>query len=260
MKYLCWSAALVAATALLLATPTADAVTARSSAPVSGTVALRLASISFAATEARLASQRITKAEDAAVTRAMPAAVAEVEAAAAQGPEAVGVLISRLEHSASAWKTRDRIATTPSEYALGLALEPYASVAVSASVLRGVTTDASSSCWFVGSYVGYRWTFKEAGKPVAWIEEDHNFWCGNGSRITQNGLAFYDRQWEQFPFCVSVTDSIQGWDAPYHSWAHGGIWASQGIWTPWGTCGTYQSGHAVVRIAANGYFDFYNDF
>jgi hypothetical protein len=260
MKYLCCSAILVAATtASLLATSAADAATPASSGQVSSTAAVRLASTNLAATEARLAGQRKSEAEDAAIMRALPSAVAEVKAAAAQGSEAVGVLVERLEQSAPAWKTGDTIATTPAEYALGLALEPYASGAMSASWLGGATTEAGG-CWFVGSKVAERWVFSEGGKPVAWVEKDHNYWCGNGYAITQNALGFYDRKWAQFPFCVSVTTSVQGWDGPHASWAHGGVWASQGLWTPWGTCGTYQSGQAVVRIAANGYFDYYNDF
>ncbi len=121
-------------------------------------------------------------------------------------------------------------------------------------------TSARSRCWSVGSHIGNRYTFTVAGKKVAWFEEDHNYWCGNGYSITQNGLGFYTRQWVQFPWCLNVTSKLSGWDGPHSSWAHGGIWASLGLTTPWDTCGTYKTGHVVLRIAANGYYDYYDDY
>ncbi|HEY6424439.1 MAG TPA: hypothetical protein VIY28_14570 [Pseudonocardiaceae bacterium] len=197
-----------------------------------------------------------------------PAAIAEVKAAAAQGPQGLSALISRLEKSAPAATTAETMATTRSEYALALALASYTSDSSTPSgnssieprTANAALSRAHNSCWHVGDQVGERWTFTEAGKAVAWIEEDHNYWCGNGYSISQNGLGFYHRQWQQFPFCLNVTSDLHGWDGPHSSWAHGGIWASQGMWTPWGTCGTYQSGHAALRIAANGHFDHYNDY
>lgn len=80
----------------------------------------------------------------------------------------------------------------------------------SASTANRATADAVS-CRFVGGHVGDRWTFTDAGFTVAWIEKDHNYWCGNGYSITQNGLGFYHKQWAQFPYCLNVTPGIVVW-------------------------------------------------
>jgi hypothetical protein len=156
---------------------------------------------------------------------------------------------------------------TPAQYALGLALESLSSSnttnigpAPTVGPPDPTAVPGADPCWYVGGHVGQRDTFTEAGQPVAWIEKDHGYWCGNGSSITGNGMDFYHGQWVQFPWCLNITNDLHGWDAPNYAWAHGGIWAEWGLTTPWATCGTYGSGHAVVRIAGNGYWDTYDDY
>jgi hypothetical protein len=96
---------------------------------------------------------------------------------------------------------------------------------------------------------------------VGRIEKDHAYWCGNGYRITSNGIpGFYHKVWSQTPWCISGVSNATGWDAPHNQWAHSEITGSIGLYTPWGFCATYSTSHAQLRIAANGYWDAYYDF
>jgi hypothetical protein len=67
--------------------------------------------------------------------------------------------------------------------------------------------------------------------------------------------------WADLGWCIAIGRDATGWDAPNNGWAHGIISANYGVYTPLGSCAGYlSSGSAPLRIAANGYYDFYNDF
>jgi hypothetical protein len=112
----------------------------------------------------------------------------------------------------------------------------------------------SSGCW---GNVWDQQEWYEAGAATAWIYDRVNGWCGNGSSITWYGGPTFS-QWTWGVFCLNDGGKDFSWDRPW-SWIHEGFWASYGISYAFG-CGTYSSGHAVNRIAANGYYDHYDDY
>lgn len=80
----------------------------------------------------------------------------------------------------------------------------------------------------------------------------------HGSSITSD-QGWGHTTWAWGPYCIGNFETPHGWDA-YPSWKHGGVWGNVGVTYPWG-CGSLSSGgHAVIRIAANGYEDFYDDY
>lgn len=86
-----------------------------------------------------------------------------------------------------------------------------------------------------------------------------NSWCGNGSSITSiDGWGHHT--WSQYPYCITDTSTQGGWDV-YPSWQHGGQWGTTGLYTLAIVCAPILgSSHATMRVAANGYWDEYDDF
>ncbi len=85
-------------------------------------------------------------------------------------------------------------------------------------------------------------------------------WCGNGQTITSGEDDFANHLWSQYPYCNTDVENHSGWDGS-HAWAHDGVWATQGIYTIAIVCApVLGSMHATIRIAANGYWDKYDDF
>ena len=114
---------------------------------------------------------------------------------------------------------------------------------------------ASSYCW--GSrYNQYIWQIA-GGANVAWIYVRANGWCGNGSSITWYGGGTF-ANWSWGPYCITNYNTNYSWDVPW-SWIHMGTWGSVGVSYPWG-CFGLKSNRVTLRIAANGYWDYYNDF
>lgn len=119
----------------------------------------------------------------------------------------------------------------------------------------GRTIAHSAACW------GEAWTILEwdiaPGATVAWLYANAGWWCGNGYEMTGLGGPTLTT-WSWGPFCIGNQYQNWSWDV-YNSWVHTGQWGSIGASYPWG-CFTWEGGHATVRIAANGYWDTYDDF
>lgn len=81
-------------------------------------------------------------------------------------------------------------------------------------------------------------------------------WCGNGYAITSWNGPFWST-WSWTGYCLSENFRGFAWDV-YPSWIHALFEHSVGNWTPWG-CITFGSISAPVRIAANLYWDGYDD-
>jgi hypothetical protein len=169
--------------------------------------------------------------------------------------------LSALFASGNAAHAADTPRTTWKEYRHYKALEKKVTTSTqSISVKPAVAGDAKAAkvkCWYAGGRVGMEWNFNEAGVKIADIVEEHYGWCGNGQHITYGINNYADALWSQFPWCIGNPFGKEGGDGP--GWWHGGEWGSLGLWTPWGTCGTYLSGHATERIAAGGANDNYDD-
>jgi hypothetical protein len=126
---------------------------------------------------------------------------------------------------------------------------------VTASTARRKVRAHSAGCY--GSpWNEHYWT--EWGGTVAWVYVRENGWCGNNGWITwYGGPSFASWQWG--PFCLGNKGANYTWDY-YPSWIHMAHWATLGVNYPWG-CFTYlPGGKAVIRIAWNGYWDYYNDY
>lgn len=208
---------------------------------------------------AHAARVRHLKARVAAV---LPAAQSQVQAAAGQGPAALQALVQKVE----AMPLAAPGTTSVTQYALLQALQPYATTSEDSGFSSDVlNAHASAACWYLGNHVYDRVNFYVAGVKVGWAEKDHGYWCGNGTSITDVGganLGYYHTTWvpSLTPYCIVLPFNQNGWDAPNHGWAHGGLVAHEGNYTPWTSCVTFLGDHAIVRIAANGYKDYYWDF
>jgi len=213
----------------------------------------------------------------ARVASLMPAAQRQVAIAAAEGG------ISTLVNQVMAMPMPAPRTSSPQQYALLQALQPYATTTNTAGGPGGtVAPDGpgplpasaaaadvrahAASCYGVGQGPSTdRVNFYEGSIKVGWAEKDHGYWCGNGYSITDLGGAnfgYYHKTWtpDLTPYCIVLPFNVNGWDAPHAQWAHGGLTAHEGNYTPWTSCVTFLSGNAVVRIAANGYWDRYWDF
>jgi hypothetical protein len=195
----------------------------------------------------------------ARVAQVMPSAQAQVAAAQAQGPAAVKALAQKaIDTPLVAPNT-----TSPEQYALLQALQPTAGQQTTSGVSSGLTASIASACWYVGNHIWNSTNYTEAGIVIAHAEKDHGYWCGNGSSITDAGganLGYYHKTSASAPFCLVTVFNVNGWDAPNHAWAHGGLTTHQGTYSPWTSCVTYQGANDGIRIAANGHYDFYWDF
>jgi len=208
------------------------------------------------------ASAATTAQLQADVSAAMPNANAQVAAAHMQGPAALAALEQQVQSMPMPAPNQ----TSVQQYALLQALAPYATGSeeqvVAPDPLSTTLTSFSTRCWHQGGHIGDRWNFYQAGIKVGWAEKDHGYWCGNGTSITQNGLAGYSRQtWtpSPSPFCITTPFTNNAWDAPNHGWAHGGLKANWGDYTSWISCATVLSGKVNVRIEATGHSDYYWD-
>lgn len=234
-----------------------------------------LAMICFAATgvaEAAGRHRQSIRAADvgelkAEVAAAEPTARAEVATAASHGQATLGALVNQV----IAMPLAAPDTTTPDQYALLTALQPYSHVEVQDgstvdplfhSPFRRVRAYTADTCWYNGSHIWSIVKWYIGPVYIGNVEKDHNFWCGNGSSITQNGLPGYYHKGPTAapPYCQVTIDMTNAWDAPNNSWAHGEILTHIGEFTPWTSCVTWDAMDPVVRIAANGYWDTYNDF
>jgi hypothetical protein len=220
-------------------------------------LALTVPAVADAHVNAHAARVRHLKARVAAV---MPSAQAQVQAAAAAGPAALTALVNKVD----AMPLAAPATTTPTQYALLSALQPYTSGSEDSGVVSdALDAHASAACWYQGNHIWHRWDYTEAGVKVAYAEKDHGYWCGNGSSITDSGgsnWGYYHKIGANPPFCTVTTFNVNGWDAPNHAWAHGGLSTHMGTYTPWTTCLTYAGSSVGLRIAANGHWDAYWDF
>ena len=92
---------------------------------------------------------------------------------------------------------------------------------------------------------------------VAWLYVRSNAWCGDGYAITWYGWATF-AEWTWGSICFTDRGENYSWDA-YPSWIHMATWGEAGVSYVWGCLGI-SGGKATERIAANGYWDFYNDY
>lgn len=150
----------------------------------------------------------------------------------------------------------------PQDFALGIALSKFITTLSDGSPNNPATPGvaAGDPCWYVGSHIWKSQKWYWNGIKVADVAENHPYWCGNGSSITQNGLTFYQNNWVQSPpYCLNVSGQAQGWDAPNYAWAHAHVFGNLGVIYPWG-CGTFSGAWQGLRINGAGGYDGYNDF
>jgi hypothetical protein len=145
--------------------------------------------------------------------------------------------------------------------AVPTALTPNMTTAAISNVARhrSVTAHAADACWYQGDHVYGSWRWYLPGQKVADVAVNHGYWCGNGSKITQNGLNYYWNQWAQFPWCVDASQQYQGWDGPNFSWSHGHVHGDTGDTYGVGCLHDGASGSAALRINGAGGHDTYND-
>jgi hypothetical protein len=150
--------------------------------------------------------------------------------------------------------------TGPAEVSKGPQPEPItdkllAPLAVRASVSHGPVAHAAfcGGNWAADTDEGYAF-----GGTVAWAFVRNEGWCGNGYEITWDGGPDFDG-WTWNPEICSY-----GWNTNY-SWDGSTAWIHMednfvaGFSYPWGCYGWWEL-KAVVRVAANGYWDTYDDF
>jgi hypothetical protein len=181
----------------------------------------------------------------------------QVKDAIAKGPAAVQALVNNATYAQA-------VALLP--YTSGKQESPGAStipappITAAAPITTTKATTAAlrprahaAGCW--STWTEWHWTV--AGAEVAWIRKIYSSWCGNGSSISSWSNAH--ASWVSSAWCLTNANLLESWDV-VPSWRHGYYGASLGLWTPWGACASYNSGHTVVRIAANGYWDSYDDY
>jgi hypothetical protein len=113
-----------------------------------------------------------------------------------------------------------------------------------------------------------RATFSDAGVAYAWVQTDiTDDWCFDYKATT--GVYYWDfPHWTGDGVCITNESHANGPDGDWvndggawHStWAHGGHWMTAGFGPFKSLCTFTQSGHAVLRVADNGYWDWYDDF
>jgi hypothetical protein len=110
---------------------------------------------------------------------------------------------------------------------------------------------------------GSPWTkrnYNTAAGTISWVFSRENGWCGEQgyqNRITWLGGPTF-ASWSQWPYCQTNQRSDYSWDG-WPTWVHMGNWGTVGISYAWG-CAGFSTIHAVVRINAGGYYDFYDDY
>lgn len=93
---------------------------------------------------------------------------------------------------------------------------------------------------------------------IAWVYTSMPVWCGVPNGYISYNAAPGFAQWSWGPYCLESQNHLWNWDA-YPKWQHGGNWAEVGVSYVWG-CAGIRGVHATLRIAANGYWDTYDDF
>jgi hypothetical protein len=113
----------------------------------------------------------------------------------------------------------------------------------------------AAGCW---NGAWNQWTWRTAwGSAIGWLYSRYNTWCGNGYAIYYaTGPTF--ARWAWGPYCITNGNLADAWDV-WPTWIHIGNWGTLGVSYPWGCLGI-KGGHAVVRVAATGYWDTYDDF
>lgn len=138
------------------------------------------------------------------------------------------------------------------------ALPPVGSAPTLVQANRASPIAHAASCW--GPVKSY-WVHTIAGGAnVASLTETNPSWCGNGSSISF-GFNNWDHQtWSNYPYCLTNVSNHQGWDQ-HPAWAHGGLWGTTGVYSLAIVCiPILGSEHVTLRVAANGYWDRYDDF
>ena len=82
-------------------------------------------------------------------------------------------------------------------------------------------------------------------------------WCFNGYAITWWTNPTF-AEWAWGDVCFTGRGNNFSWDV-YPSWQHMAVWGEAGVGYVWGCLGV-SGGKARERVAANGYWDFYNAF
>ena len=111
-------------------------------------------------------------------------------------------------------------------------------------------------------------TFSDAGVAYAWVQTDiTDDWCFDYKAVTS--VTFWDfPHWTGDGVCITNESHTNGPDGDWvddggtwhTTWAHGGHWMTAGFGPVKSLCALTQSGHAVLRVADNGYWDWYDDF
>lgn len=119
----------------------------------------------------------------------------------------------------------------------------------------------TAGCWGAGGSVWTAWYFAiPGGAGVGHISIIASGWCGNGSSMYGSPQGqFFFRSDSSTGFCfMSPGNQDPGSWLQFYGWWHGGYWRTMGTDTFAFGCtsifGT-DSGHATLRVAANGYWD-----
>ena len=153
-----------------------------------------------------------------------------------------------LLHSTNPSVLADALRLTPPKVKVGHSGKPKPANAPARSARR--VRAHSAGCW--GSvYNMVTWD------SVAWLYVRENGWCGNGWDIYWYGGASF-AEWAWGPYCFTGRGNDYSWDV-YPSWIHTAVWGEVGVTYVWG-CFGISGGKAQIRIAANGYWDLYNDY
>ncbi len=118
---------------------------------------------------------------------------------------------------------------------------------------------AADACWS-GAWTMEEWAIAP-GAIVGWVYANAGAWCGRYGwwLYWYGGPTLAQWSWGGGDFCMANINQSFTWDV-YPTWIHTGEWGTLGLSYPWGCWGVFGSGRAVVRIAANGYWDTYDDF
>ena len=97
---------------------------------------------------------------------------------------------------------------------------------------------------------------------MAWWAVVEGEWCGNGSAITfeagPGGGGTYP-EWAFGGWCLTNEIRDHSWDI-FASWIHMRHTATVGVSYAFGCFGYLETATSILRIAANGYYDYHNDY
>lgn len=125
----------------------------------------------------------------------------------------------------------------------------------SAQIARRRVRAHAAGCW---NGVWDQWYWRTPwGSTIGWLYVALSVWCGDGYAISYDaGVTL--ATWAWGPYCMSNVFHANAWDY-WPVWIHMGQWGSLGVPYPWG-CAGLKGGHAILRVAGNGYWDTYDDF